>query len=133
MRIGKKGLNPTIPVCHYCGKTKNMIMLTGIEGEKWAKKNGRSDGEMPMTVYVEDDIEPCDECKAKGIAIVEVVMDEQEQKRMKYTGARWLVTEACIERLVGKDSDLYKRAMETRVMFIEPDVAEQIGLKESEK
>ena len=106
-------------------------MLTGLEGEKWARKNGMEDGEMPMNVYVEDDFEPCDECKAKGIAIVEVVLDEQ--KRMKYTGNRWLVTEACIERLVGKDSDLYKRAMETRVMFIEPDVAEQIGLKESEK
>lgn len=45
MRIGKKGLNPTIPVCHYCGEPKNMIMLTGLEGEKWAKENGHSDGE----------------------------------------------------------------------------------------
>ena len=127
MRIGKKGLNPTMPLCHYCGKPKNMIMLKGLEGEKWAKKNGRPDGEMPMTVYVEDDIEPCDECKKKGIALVEAVLNAQ--KRTKYTGNGWLVTEECIERLVGKDSDLYKRAMETRVILIDADTAEQIGLK----
>lgn len=124
MRIGKKGLNPTMPLCHYCGKPKNMIMLTGLEGEKWAKKNGRPDGEMPMHVYVEGDIEPCDECKAKGIAIVEVVPGD----KTKYTGNSWLVTEECIERLVGKDSDLYKRAMKTRVILIGADTAEQIGL-----
>lgn len=124
MLIGKKGLNPTMPLCHYCGKPKNMIMLTGLEGEKWAKKNGRSDGEMPMHVYVEDDIEPCDECKKKGIALVEVIPGDP----LKYTGDRWLVTEACIERLAGKDSELYKRAMEKRVMLIDTTAADQIRL-----
>ena len=124
MRIGKKGLNPTIPLCHYCGKPKNMIMLTGLAGEKWAKKNGHSDGEMPMYVHVEDDIEPCDECKAKGIALVEVIPGDT----LKYTGDRWLVTEACIERLAGKDSELYKRAMEKRVMLIDSTAADQIRL-----
>lgn len=128
MRIGKKGLNPTMPLCHYCGKPKNMIMLTGLEGEKWAKKNGRPDGEMPMHVYVEDDIEPCDECKAKGIAIVEAVPGDKP----KYTGNGWLVTEECVERLVGKDSDIYKRAMETRVILIDADTAKQIGLTKAE-
>lgn len=55
IKIGKAGLNPTIPVCHYCGKGKNLIMLTGLAGETWAKKNGRSDGQMPMEVYVTED------------------------------------------------------------------------------
>lgn len=128
MLIGKNGLNPTIPVCHYCGKPKNMIMLTGLEGEKWAKKNGRPDGEMPMHVYVEEDVEPCDECKKKGIAIVEVIPSDP----LKYTGDSWLVTEECIERLVGKDSELYKHAMEKRVVFIEPSVAEAVGLTKGE-
>lgn len=124
MRIGKKGLNPTIPLCHYCGKPKNMIMLTGLAGEEWAKENGHSDGEMPMHVYVEDDIEPCDECKKKGIALVAIIPGDP----LKYTGDRWLVTEAFIERLVGKSSEFYKRAMEQRVMLIDSTAAAQIGL-----
>ncbi len=128
MRIGKKGLNPTIPLCHCCGKPKNMIMPTGLAGEKWAKKNGHSDGEMPMYVHVEDDIEPCDECKAKGIALVEVIPGDP----LKYTGDRRLVTESCIERLAGKDSELYKHAMEKRVMLIDSTAADQIRLPRGE-
>ena len=41
MRIDKNGLNPTIPLCYYCGKEKNQIVLTGAEGSKWARKNRR--------------------------------------------------------------------------------------------
>ena len=103
-------------------------MLTGLAGEKWAKENGHSDGEMPMHVYVEDDIEPCDECKKKGIALVAIIPGDP----LKYTGDRWLVTEAFIERLVGKRSEFYKRAMEQRVMLIDSTAAAQIRLPRGE-
>lgn len=124
MRIGKKGLNPTIPLCHYCGKPKNMIMLTGLAGEKWATKNGHSDGEMPMHVYVEDDVEPCDECKKKGIALIEIVPGEPP----KPTGCLWLVTENMIDRMLDADSDLYKFAKEHRYMYIDQQAVDAIGL-----
>lgn len=124
MLIGKKGLNPTMPLCHYCGKPKNMIMLTGLEGEKWAKKNGRPDGEMPMHVYVEEDVEPCDECKKKGIALIEIVPG----KPPKPTGCLWLVTESMIDRMLDADSDLYKFAKEHRYMYIDKQAVDAIGL-----
>lgn len=124
MLIGKKGLNPTMPLCHYCGKPKNMIMLTGLTGEKWAKKNGMEDGEMPMNVYVEDDFEPCDECKAKGIALVEIIPD----KPPKPTGCRWLVKEVVIDRMLEPDSALYKFAKKHRFMLIDRDAVDAMGL-----
>jgi hypothetical protein len=123
MRIGKTGVNPTMPVCHYCGETKNMIILTGYEGEKWAKKNGIPSGEMPMTVYIENDIEPCDECKKKGIAIVEVVSDEDHS----FTGRRWLMKEEAVIRIFGKQPSL-PQILQKRVLIIPKEVTERIGL-----
>lgn len=65
----KYGLNPTIPVCAFCGKEKNEIALMGRIGD------GRrgEDFEAPPRVIL--DYEPCDDCKAQweqGVAIIEV-------------------------------------------------------------
>lgn len=65
MRISEKhGLNPTIPVCFWCGKDKGEIVLLGRLPE---------DKEAPRSCIV--DYEPCDVCKAhmvQGIAFIEV-------------------------------------------------------------
>lgn len=61
----KHGLNPTIPVCFFCGKDKNEIALPG--------KINREDDEAPMKMIL--DFEPCDECKkkfAEGVLLIEV-------------------------------------------------------------
>lgn len=64
----KHGLNPTIPVCAWCGEQKNEIALMGrikteVRGE---------DPQAPM--YCVLDYEPCDHCKeqwALGVAVLE--------------------------------------------------------------
>lgn len=64
----KYGVNPTIPVCAFCGKEKNEIALMGRMRSK-----GCSDIEAPRQMIV--DYEPCDECQAlmsKGCTIFEV-------------------------------------------------------------
>lgn len=122
--IGEKGVNPTIPLCPYCGKGKNELILTGLAGEEWAKKNGRPDGEMPMYVQLEGDIEPCDECKKRGIALVEMAADG------KPTGNRWLVTREFIERTVAEP--LRKRILDKGIAFIAPETVEAIGLNNVE-
>ena len=62
------GLNPTIPVCMFCGKEKNEVALLG-------KIGGRNeDIEAPRNMIL--DYEPCDECKEKigdGILVIGVV------------------------------------------------------------
>ena len=65
----KHGLNPTIPICFFCGETKNEIALLGRIGD------GRKgeDIQAPMKMIL--DYEPCDKCKeifAQGVLLVEV-------------------------------------------------------------
>lgn len=63
----KYGLNPTIPVCFWCGKQKNEIAMLGKIGGKG------EDLEAPKNMVL--DYEPCDDCKAawgKGVALIEV-------------------------------------------------------------
>ena len=68
----KYGLNPTIPVCFFCGKQKNEIALLGrISNRKrvrtaWGGSSEQvfdSDVEAPRNMIL--DYEPCDECKEK--------------------------------------------------------------------
>ena len=61
----KHGLNPTIPVCFFCGKDKNEIVLLG--------KIDREDSEAPMKMIL--DFKPCEECAkkfAEGVLLIEV-------------------------------------------------------------
>ena len=70
IRISEKhGVNPTIPLCFWCGKEKNEVVLLG-------KLPG--DAEAPMKTWLNGDYEPCDECKAqweKGVVVIEVSSD----------------------------------------------------------
>ena len=61
----KHGVNPCMPVCFFCGETKNEIVLLG--------KIDREDSVAPMKAVM--DYEPCDECKkkfAEGVLLIEV-------------------------------------------------------------
>lgn len=77
----KYGVNPTIPVCFWCGKDKNEIALMGRVRKKesrntaYGTKSTRvidNDVEMPMRMVL--DYEPCDCCKEQfeqGVQLVE--------------------------------------------------------------
>ena len=61
----KHGLNPTIPVCAWCGEPKNEIALLG-------KIKGTNDAQAPMHCVL--DYNPCEHCEeawSKGVAILE--------------------------------------------------------------
>ena len=61
----KHGLNPTMPVCFWCGKEKNEVALMG--------KMDKQDSEAPRHMVV--DYEPCDTCKelfSKGVHVIGV-------------------------------------------------------------
>ena len=61
------GVNPTIPVCFFCGEAKNEIALLGKIGGK------NEDIQAPQ--YMVLDYEPCDKCKeqwSQGVALIEV-------------------------------------------------------------
>lgn len=60
----KHGVNPTIPICAWCGQKKNEIAMLG--------KIDREDSEAPRNCIL--DYVPCDHCAeqwAMGVAILE--------------------------------------------------------------
>ena len=64
------GVNPTIPVCFFCGEEKNEVAMLG---RIRSKKGARDDIEAPKHMIL--DYEPCDECKkkfAEGVLLIEV-------------------------------------------------------------
>ena len=69
----KHGLNPTIPVCAWCGKEKNEIALMGhIKTDKRGE-----DPEAPMHCVL--DYEPCEHCAeqwGQGIAVLEATVNK---------------------------------------------------------
>ena len=74
----KHGLNPTIPVCAWCGEPKNEIALMGQIGDR---RKG-DDIEAPM--YCVLDYEPCDHCKEQwqnGVAVLEATTGRPEPYR----------------------------------------------------
>lgn len=72
----KHGVNATIPVCFWCGKEKNEIVMLGRVRERdphTGKAVRGSDVEVPMRMVL--NYEPCDCCKEKfeqGVHLVEV-------------------------------------------------------------
>ena len=68
----KHGVNPTIPICAWCGKEKNEIALMGQIGDR---RKGE-DLEAPKNVVL--DYEPCDHCKEQwsmGVAVLEATVE----------------------------------------------------------
>lgn len=64
----KYGVNPTIPVCFWCGEEKNEVALLGRIGD--SRKH--EDFEAPMHIVL--DYEPCAKCwenMSKGFTVME--------------------------------------------------------------
>ena len=101
----KHGLNPTIPVCFWCGKDKNEIALLGRIREKTKNRYGanvtKQDSDIKAPSRMVIDYEPCDECMKmwdSGVAVIEVqetpIMPNQPeiQKGIYPTGRFAVVT-----------------------------------------
>lgn len=95
IRISPKyGVNPTIPVCFFCGEEKNEVALLGRIGK------GKNDIEAPHHMIL--DYEPCEECKKKmdtGITLIEITDTPNSENQLPIatdaypTGNWWVVTE----------------------------------------
>ena len=71
----KHGVNPTIPICAWCGQQKNEIALMGRIG-------GRDDLEAPRSCIL--DYNPCDCCAEQwsfGVAILEATTQRPQPYR----------------------------------------------------
>lgn len=127
LRLSREhGVNPCVAECFICGEAKNEIYLTGHAGESMARKLGRADGEMPRQAVF--DIEPCDTCKERGIAFVEMT---EESRDGKPTGCRWLLTQDAVLRL-GLPAELEAHILKTRAALVSRETADLLGLHSKE-
>jgi hypothetical protein len=113
IRISEKhGVNPTIPICFYCGNDKNQIVLMGrLPNDKEAPKN---------TCF---DKEPCDKCKEymkQGVILVSV-KNGSDRKNPYRTGGWVVVKEDFVKRVFGEN-------MTSRFAFLEDEAWDKLGL-----
>lgn len=76
----KYGVNPTIPVCFWCGEEKNEVALMGHIG------NGRKHEDFEAPMHMVLDFEPCEECKkrmAMGFTVMEATTSPNSVSRME--------------------------------------------------
>lgn len=112
----KYGVNPTIPVCFWCGKQKNEIALMGhMKGDIEAPKNMVLD-------YV-----PCEECQnhmAMGVAVLEAsdhpnTEGQPPMQKGVYPTSRFVVvTTECADRVFSA----YAPWSEGKKVFVDSDV-----------
>lgn len=108
IRISKKhGLNPTIPVCFWCGEEKQEIALMGHVSTK-----DNNDFEMPMRCVI--NYEPCEKCAAawkNAVIILETTekdikrpaISKNNDKNIYPTGSLVGITEDAASRIFEHD------------------------------
>jgi len=120
------GLNPTIPMCFWCGKDKNELVMLGAAYK----------AEAPRSMIM--DYIPCEECETKmnqGITLVECTHRQDKFPEIisgAYPTGRWcVVTEDYASRVFQPEAVL-KSVLKHRKAFIEPDVMERMGITQNE-
>lgn len=116
----KHGVNPSIPVCFWCGEEKNEIVLMGRIG-------GKEDIEAPRKVCL--DYEPCDKCREimeKGVFLFEatnhpngsIPMSHDTDGNELYPTGKWAVmkSEAASEVFNMNLKDGAKLALEPGIL-----------------
>ena len=112
----KHGLNPTIPVCFWCGKQKNEIALMGRMTD---------DIEAPKNMVL--DYVPCEECQshmAMGVAVLEAsdhpnTEGQPPMQKGVYPTSRFVVvTTECADRVFSA----YAPWSEGKKVFVDSDV-----------
>lgn len=107
----KHGVNPTLPVCFWCGNERGDIALLGRIG-------GSRDLEAPKHVVV--DFEPCDCCRGKmssGFTLMEATTVPNEGcaveiQRGVYPTGRWCVIKPeAADRLFGPGTSSSRKAL----------------------
>lgn len=104
----KYGVNPTIPVCFWCGKERNEIALMGHIGD--GRKH--EDFEAPMHAVI--DFEPCEECRRNmemGFTVMEATSSPNQVSSVEiqkgvYPTGRFVVMKMEVAKRVFEGADI---------------------------
>lgn len=114
----KHGLNPTMPVCFYCGKDTGEIALLGA-GYR---------GEAPHKMIINK--EPCEWCKGnmrRGIVLIEATGRTSDD--CQPTGQYVVLTEDAARRMFIEP--MLTQVLRTRIAFVDPATWAATGLREA--
>lgn len=132
----KHGVNPTIPVCFWCGRDKGEVALLGKIGKSKTK-----DPEAPKRMIL--DYKPCDKCKelfSKGIHVFGVTTEQPDDKRppiisnppMYPTGSFFVGSKDWIKRFLSDDQHTLDDVLEHGTLALDDDIVNDI-IKEFKK
>lgn len=134
----KYGVNPTMPVCDFCGGDTGEIALLGkltarkaekmgIELEPWQKTNP-NDCEAPRHIP-SGTLEPCAKCKEEKITMLEARINTVTGKPER-TG-RWLqLMEEDFKANFkddGEEDGMMAATLKMRVAYMEPEAFDQVA------
>lgn len=100
----KYGVNPTVPVCFWCGEERGEIALMGHIGD------GRKHEDFQAPMYSVIDFEPCDKCKAQmsqGFTLMEATQRPNQRSSVEFqrgvypTGRYVVVKPDAVRRIFG--------------------------------
>lgn len=125
----KHGVNPTIPICFWCGEQKDQIVLLGrLKGDK----------EAPMNMII--NYEPCDKCREgmdTGISFIEVSMEpvvpnqQPISQGMYPTGKLAVIKEKEVKNIIS-DEKILANVLSSRKCLINSESWKGIGLPTEE-
>lgn len=107
-------------LCFFCQKPKGILLNTRL------KKT------LPREATYNK--EPCDECKKymeQGIIVISAQRGSEPDNPYR-TGGWWVIKEEAVKNFIS-DKILLDNVLQKRVMFIEDEVADRIGLKKVKK
>lgn len=116
----KYGVNPTIPVCFWCGEDKNEVALLGRIGNAAVHE----DIEAPMHMVL--DYEPCEKCRSnmsQGFTIMEatnkpnLVTSVQMQSGVYPTGRYAVIRSEAAQRMFLPEATAMGKAFVDSVLF----------------
>lgn len=119
----KSNIEVALTKCFFCGEDSEIVINKTLTSY-YAKKVK----EMHSKVINK---EPCSKCKdymKKGIIVISVDEDKTEDKNNPYrTGGFWVIKNSAIEDMP-IENKLKTSILEKRIMFIEHNLAKDMGL-----
>ena len=112
-----------IPLCYFCGREKNELIMNTILTPKHAKNV--KDANRKVVDY-----EPCDECKKvmeQGVMPIQCKDGNQDYR----TGRICALKDEAVSRIF--PPEYAEQALKMRAMFIDETAWKQIGLPEGEQ
>lgn len=124
IKLSKKyGVNPTIPICFWCGEHKNEIALCGHIGNY---RKGE-DFEAPKNCIL--DYEPCDKCKEiwdKGVVLIEVDTKPQAEGQLPIQDPYYPTGRYAVMEKSSAEKTFKPEVLEKGLLLVPPEVFEQI-------